>query len=478
MVTQAPKKSAVAIALAFALSCIGLMVFVWTQFGGTVPFAAQGYRLHALFKETGLLVANADVRISGVNVGKVVTVEAKGVNSFVTMDIKQQYAPMPKDTKAILRQKTLLGEAYVMLSTGTGTGPKFEDGGTIPTAHIQDTQQLDQVLGSFDKPTQTALQNLLNGTFASLAGRGQDLNNAIGNLDPAVNELTALVNVLNDQQTNVQRLINNTGTVLTTLGDRSSDLQNLVTAGDSVLSATAQRNTALTATVNGLPPFLTQLRTTLSDLDTTLGIASPTLHVLRPVARLVPPALRDVIRLSGPAVKLLRQAPGLLDASNAALPAITRFINAFRPATEALYPAVREVVPMINIASVYSKDISAAMSNLATVLQATSSGNTTANTLTPAGTAHYLRALTPLSNESIGGQSVRPPTNRHNPYYAPGEQSNLATGLLASDCANTGNTAQVPLPLGNGNVPCRVQPPWTFNGVTQYYPHLTRAPAK
>ena len=92
MVTQAPKRSAVFAALAFTLSCIGLMIFVWTQFGGTIPFSAEGYRIHALFKETGLLVPNADVRISGVDVGKVTAVQARGVNSYVTMDIKQAYS--------------------------------------------------------------------------------------------------------------------------------------------------------------------------------------------------------------------------------------------------------------------------------------------------------------------------------------------------------------------------------------------------
>ena len=144
MVTQAPRRSAVFAALAFTLSCIGLMIFVWTQFGGTIPFGAQGYRIHALFKETGLLVPNADVRISGVNVGKVSSVQARGVNSYVTMDLQHQYAPIPTDTRAILRQKTLLGEAYVELSAGNGVGPKFPDGGTIPTAHIEDTQALDR----------------------------------------------------------------------------------------------------------------------------------------------------------------------------------------------------------------------------------------------------------------------------------------------------------------------------------------------
>ena len=170
MVTQAPKRSAVFAAVAFALSCIGLMIFVWTQFGGTIPFGAQGYRIHALFKETGLLVPNADVRIAGVDVGKVASVQARGVNSYVTMDLQHQYAPIPVDTRAILRQKTLLGEAYVELSTGNGAGPKFADGDTIPSTHVEDTQQLDQVLGSFDKPTQRNLQALFE-RHLSLARR-------------------------------------------------------------------------------------------------------------------------------------------------------------------------------------------------------------------------------------------------------------------------------------------------------------------
>src|SRR5581483_2335601 len=101
MVTQAPKRSAVFAALAFTLSCIGLMIFVWTQFGGTIPFGPEGYRIQAVFKETGLLVPNADVRISGVNIGKVTAVQAKGLNSLVTMDIQPQYSPIPADTRAI-----------------------------------------------------------------------------------------------------------------------------------------------------------------------------------------------------------------------------------------------------------------------------------------------------------------------------------------------------------------------------------------
>ncbi len=471
MVTQAPKRSAVLAALAFSLSCVGLIIFVFTQFGGTIPFGPQGYRLHARFKETGLLVPGADVRISGVNVGKVSAVQAEGVNSLVTMDIKPSYVPIPVDTRAILRQKTLLGEAYVALSTGTGSGRKFPDGATIPTSQIQDTQALDQVLGSFNTQTQQNLQALLAGTATALAGRGQTLNDAIGNFDPLATDLSAMVGVLNGQGGDLRQLISSSATVLNTLGGRSADLRSLIVAGDSVLSATAARNAALTATVDTLPPFLTQLRTTLGTLNTTLGITEPSLRALRPVAPLITPALRYVIRLGRPAQALLRLAPSLIVAANQALPSIQRFTAAFHPGVDALLPAAREIIPVVNFVAVYRRELVAAMANLAADMQARGPADNST------GTASYLRQVVTLGRESVFGQSVREPTVRSNTYFSPGELANIATGgLLAANCDHTGNPSEVPLAFGN--VPCRLQPKFAFgNGVaTAYYPRLTRAP--
>jgi hypothetical protein len=133
---------------------------------------------------------------------------------------------------------------------------------------------------------------------------------------------------------------------------------------------------------------------------------------------------------------------------------------------------------MMDYAGAYAPEIVSAMANLGAVLNAQAPANTTeAVDGVPAGQAKYLRAALPLNNESIFGQSVREPTNRHNAERAPGGMSMLASGgLLSSDCANTGDTSQIPLPLGNGNVPCRVQPGWTFKGVTAQFQRLTRAP--
>jgi phospholipid/cholesterol/gamma-HCH transport system substrate-binding protein len=472
MVTQAPKRSSVLIATAFVLSCIGLMIFVWTQFAGTIPFAPAGYRIHAVFPETGQLVSGADVRISGVNVGKVTNVQPEGVNSLVTMNLQQQYAPVPADTRAVLRLKTLLGEAYIQLSTGTGSGPKLPDGGTIPRNHVEPTVSLDQALNSFDPSTQRALQQLLNGTYTALAGQGQNLNFAIGNLDPTVTELSAIVGELNQQQGNVRGLISNLGSVLTTLGSRSTDVQSLVTAGDSVLSATAARDAALTQTVDRLPAFTTQLRSTLTTLNGTLGLAKPDLAAIKVGAPLVRPALSDLLALSGPALSLLHQAPHLIELSDRALPAISRFTVAFNAVLAPILAAARQVVPMINYIALYPREITAAFANLPADLNA--------STTSPNGTAKYLRGALTTNNEGLLGQTQRPSTNRHNPYISPRELANIATGgLESSDCNNVNNTTPESK-LGMGNVPCRLQPsfPWPSNAASNgpsYFPRVTQA---
>jgi virulence factor Mce-like protein len=448
------------------------MVFVWTQFGGTIPFAPAGYEIHAVFPETGQLVAGADVRISGVNVGRVTNVQPEGVNSMVTMDLKQQYAPVPADARAVLRLKTLLGEGYIQLSTGNRSGGMLPDGGTIPRNHVQPTVSLDQALNSFDSSTQRALQQFLNGSYDALAGRGQDLNFAIGNLDPTLTTLSAVVGELNAQQGNVQSLISNLGTVMTTLGSRSSDVQSLVTTGDQVFSATAGRDAALTQTVDRLPAFMSELRTTLTTLNGTLGFAKPDLASIKAGAPLVRPALSELVALSGPALSLLDKAPHLIDLTNKALPEISRFTVAFNGVLSPILSAARQIVPIINYVAQYPQEITAAFGNLAADLNATAPASN--------GTTKYLRAALTLNNEGLLGQTQRPSTNRHNPYVSPGELANVARGgLESSDCNNIRNTTPESL-LSLGNVPCRLQAkfPWPSNAASNgpsYFPHVSAA---
>ena len=65
---------------------------------------------------------------------------------------------MPQDSRAILRQKTLLGETYVELTPGTKAAPKIPEGGRLETAQVAPTVELDEIFRAFDKKTREGFQ--------------------------------------------------------------------------------------------------------------------------------------------------------------------------------------------------------------------------------------------------------------------------------------------------------------------------------
>src|SRR3954463_2284214 len=130
MQKQAPSIGRILVAVGFALSCFGLILFLWIAFGGPIPLKPKSYQITAYFPEATQLATESDVRIGGVSVGKVKSIELAPEDQRVhgqdttetTIEIEPQFAPINSDAGAILRQKTLLGETYVELTSGTKPG--------------------------------------------------------------------------------------------------------------------------------------------------------------------------------------------------------------------------------------------------------------------------------------------------------------------------------------------------------------------
>ena len=78
MQKQAPTLGRLLVMVGFALSCFGLLLFLWLAFGGPIPLTPKGYRFQTSFGEATQLAKEADVRISGVSVGKVKDIETTG----------------------------------------------------------------------------------------------------------------------------------------------------------------------------------------------------------------------------------------------------------------------------------------------------------------------------------------------------------------------------------------------------------------
>ena len=75
MQKRAPTLGNLLVIILFVLSCFGLLMFLWESFGGPLPLKPKGYRFTVAFPRAFSLAEQSDVRISGVDVGHVVSLK-------------------------------------------------------------------------------------------------------------------------------------------------------------------------------------------------------------------------------------------------------------------------------------------------------------------------------------------------------------------------------------------------------------------
>src|SRR5204862_20565 len=83
------------------------------------------------------------------------------------IELDGRYAPIPADTRAMLRQKTLLGETYVELTPGNRNGPTLPEGATLPKAQVAQAVQLDEIFRTFNARTRGAFKVWMQGAAAA-----------------------------------------------------------------------------------------------------------------------------------------------------------------------------------------------------------------------------------------------------------------------------------------------------------------------
>ena len=460
-----PSFGRLAVMVVFAISCFAILLYLWKGFGGPSPLAPEQYRLRADFTEATQLATSADVRISGVKVGRVVKIDLAGGRTRATLEIQPRYAPIPRDSRAILRQKTLLGETFVQLSPGERSSGDLPDGGLLPRDQVLTTVQLDEITRALDPQTREDLSRLVRGLADATEGHAGDLNDALGNLGPFSEDTTELLTVLDEQHGALRRVVRDTGRVLGAVGRRQGELSGLVTAGDRVLATTAARNRELAESVRILPTTLAELRLTLGELRGLAVDAGPVVSELRPAARALGPTLTDAAALAPDLEALFGDLDRVVSLSRRALPALTRVVGELRPLVRILVPTLREALPTVRYLALFEHEIVAAFANLAAATQAAERPAAGADPL------HYLRVVVPFTAEGAVVQDRRYGTNRHNPYLRPMGMLKLATGLESFDCQNEGNPGS-----GQPAPPCKVQEPLTFQGRTTAYPRVEPAP--
>jgi phospholipid/cholesterol/gamma-HCH transport system substrate-binding protein len=488
---QAPSAGRILTMVAFAGSCVGLLVFLWLSFGGSSPLAPQGYRVAAEFTQAVELGSQADVRISGISVGKVVgiSLDRRTGRTRAVMQIDSNFVPRPADTRAILRAKTLLGETYIELSPGSRTGPKLRDGATIPRVQTAPTVQLDQILSTFDPATRRAFQVWMQQYGTALTNRGENLNAALAELYPFATNVDAVLAVLRRDSASTTTLLRDTGSVFSALSRSPAELQGFIRNSNATFAATAAQAASLAATVRAFPPFLIQTRATINRLARFAHATKPLVDELRPAAVQLSPALQGLVKLSPELRSLFVDIGPLTAASRAGIPALEQFLTATVPLLARLKPYLGGVVPVVDYINTYRRELAGFFAN-----GAASTENTTSNA-GGTGTSHLLRLSNPIGPDTLTPYQKRLVTNRGNPYLVPGGYGQLVGGLPVFGsylCRNNplpGISSSIPPALAavleadyftpNPSAPaCKGQPPLgtVTTGQFQEFPHLTQLP--
>src|SRR4051812_10037014 len=433
MQKSAPSVTQLVTMVVFALSCFGLLLFLWLSFGGPVPLKPKGYQVQVAFPEATTLATEADVRIAGVSVGKVrkLDVDPGANRTLATLELDPQFAPLHQDARAILRQKTLLGETYVELTPGHGAN--IPEGGELANSQVADTVQLDEIFDSLDPRTRAAFQGWQQELSKGIKGHGQDLNDALGTLPGFASDATDVLAVLDSQQGALGRLVKNTGVVFRALSANEGQLQNLITSSKRTFDATARQQDALAQTVRIFPTFLDESKATLARLRTFSTDTRPLVQDLRPVARDLKPTLQDVRALAPDLEGFFVNLDPVISAAGTAMPATREVLKGAEPLLASLHPFLGQLNPIFQYLELSQYQVTDFLTYGAAALSDT--------TASPGGgVGHYLRQFGPTGAESAAIYTQRVKTNRGNSYVPPGALFGPNSGLITPsfDCSNTG----------------------------------------
>jgi virulence factor Mce-like protein len=302
---------------------IAVAVFLAYNANRGLPFVPN-YRVSVVAPNAQSLVRGNDVRMGGVLVGQVESIEPVQEPSGRTaakLDLRldKSASPLPIDSTFVIRSKSALGLKYLEINRGTSRRTYLE-GSTIARSHVHpEAIDLDQVLRTFNEPTRLAIQRNLLEFGNALAGRGPDLNQAIVQLRPLLTRLVPVMRTLASPRTGLTGFVRALGAAASEVAPVAETQARLFVSLDVTFGALARV----------ARPYL---QAAIAKGPRTLAVANRSLPVIRPF-------LADSARLFAdlqPGVHALRQtAPTLSRAIATGIPALRRSprLNAQLPPT-------------------------------------------------------------------------------------------------------------------------------------------------
>jgi ABC-type transporter Mla subunit MlaD len=283
---------AVSPVLVGAVTVLVIIVAVFLAYNANngLPFVST-YDLKARLPNADALVKANEVRIGGARVGvikSVVPVQRKNgaVEAELTLSLDKSAEPIPNDSTILVRPKSPLGLKYLQITPGSST-TGYKAGETIPVRYAKpEPGDIDKFFNMFDAPTRKAIQRNLAGFGNALAGRGPQLNEAIGALRGLVEEGEPAAANLVSANTNFPGFFRALEALSATVAPVAGEQASMFVALDQTFAAFAHVSTPyIEETIEKGPPTLDTVNASLPQINPFLHDTARFFTALRPGAK-------------------------------------------------------------------------------------------------------------------------------------------------------------------------------------------------
>ncbi|MHB8234172.1 MAG: MlaD family protein [Solirubrobacteraceae bacterium] len=293
-----------------------VLVALVTYFGFTkhIPFK-HGFKLKAEFATAINIKPKSPVRIAGVDVGKVTSIQRQGKAGLVTMEIESRGLPIHSDATLKIRPRIFLeGNWFIELQPGSPSASNVSAGHTIPIAQTSDPVQLDQVLDALNTDTRANLQTFLIEYGKALTQkpsaaadaeqeaevRGINAAQALNKTyhrSPQALRGTAVINqaITGTEPHDLSKLITSVGKVTSALNVHEQQLGELIGNFNTFFASLAAQSTPLRETVAELPSSLRNIRRGLASLDASFAPTRAFAHDILPGLRATPATVKAAL---------------------------------------------------------------------------------------------------------------------------------------------------------------------------------------
>lgn len=245
---------------------LGLVII--TALRNPVDGGLQHYS--ATFTDASGLFAGNDVRISGVQVGKVNRVSLDGELARVDFSV-QSDRPIYAETSVAIRYQSLLGQRYVELAQPTRRDKPLANGASIPVGQTIPSFDVAKLFNGF-KPIFQTLDPVQFNRF------GENLLHLIqgdgGGIGPVLRDVDSIMKTAVNRRTALVTIIHNLSEVAQDLGGTSQQLMYLINALSDVLGTFAQKADDFNTAVATALPLLRNLNNMLGYAERTVDSAN------------------------------------------------------------------------------------------------------------------------------------------------------------------------------------------------------------